>query len=314
VRVFDATTRRELACFGASAPVRGVAYSRDGKRLAFVHDRVEVRDARTGALQGRYGVPGPRREQVAFLPGGRRLVVGRWHGVELIDLESGAVQEWSGGRSEIGRVACSPDGRLVAHEDGRGGVALRRVADGEVVARWRAHRRGVRALAFSADGRLLATGGAGSIVRLWSVPGGEPRGTLLGHTLQVYAVAFSPDGRWLASGSDDHTIRLWDVARGEERLVLTGHGRYVFDLAFAPDGKTLASASGDNTVRLWSTGSLRARAALAERIARAENGLRTRFAGRPPAALDAVIADADGIVRRAAGNLRLEWGAKEAER
>jgi WD40 repeat protein len=314
VRVHDATTRRELACFAAELPVRGVAYSPDGRWLAFAHDRVEVRDARTGALRGRYGTPGPRREQLVFLPDDRRLVVGRWHAVDLIDLESGAVKPWRGGKSQIGRVACSPDGRLIAHEEGKGGVALRRVADGAVIARWRTNARGLRALAFRADGRLLATGGADTVVRLWSVPGGEPRGTLVGHTLQVYALAFSPDGRWLASGSDDHTIRLWDVARGEERLVLTGHGRYVFDLAFSPDGKTLASASGDNTVRFWSTEPLRARADRARRIEQAEAALRTRFADAGVAGLAAPLRDANPFVRRAAANLALEWGVKEAER
>jgi WD40 repeat protein len=311
-RVFDATTRRELARFDAPCEVRAAAFSPDGRWLAFAHETIEVRDARTGALRGRYGEPSVGvwgRHRVLFLPDGRHVVASRRGGVEWIDLESGEVQSWvPGGENVYTRVACAPDGRLVAHEEKVGGIVLRRAGDGEVVRRWQGGAREIDALAFAPDGKILAAGGEDSIVRLWSVPDGKEIVSLKGHTLAVYALAFSPDGRWLASGSDDHSIRIWDVLRGEERLVLAGHDRYVFDLAFSPDGRTLASASGDNTVRFWSTVPERERWAAAQRIEGAEADLRSLRAE----ALRAIVedADADGLRRRAAANLVLELGAR----
>jgi len=297
-RVFDATTRRELACFRSNAPVRAVAYSPDGRWIASASDVIEVRDADTGAPRGRYAQGRGSWQRVVFLPGGNRLVAAHARHLDLVDLESGKVRSWPCGPTGFARVACTPDGALMAYGEGKTDVVLRRVADGEVVTRWMADRRGVDCFAVSPDGRLLATGGGDSVVRLWSLPGGEPVAALRGHTLVVYALAFSPDGRWLASGSDDHTIRLWDLDRHEERLTLEGHERYVFDVAFSPDGRTLASASGDNTVRFWSIVPERERAAAARAIDAAEAALRE---GRPAG---------DGeAARRAAGDLALERGA-----
>ncbi|HEX5138358.1 MAG TPA: serine/threonine-protein kinase [Planctomycetota bacterium] len=312
-RVFDATTRRELARFEAPGEVRAVAYSPDGRWLAFAHETIEVRDARTGELRGRYGEPrdgGWGRHRLLFLPDGRHLVASCRGGVERIDLESGEVRSWGpGGENFYARVACTRDGKLVAHEEGVGGIVLRRAADGEVARRWHGSGLAIDALAFSPDGTILATGGEDTVVRLWSVPDGTEIASMRGHTMAVYALVFSPDGRALASGSDDHSIRIWGVARGEERLVLSGHRRYVFDLAFSPDGKTLASASGDNTVRFWSTVPERERWEAAQAIEVAEAGLR----GSDPAALRAIVGEprADAVRRRAAANLLLELGVRD---
>jgi WD40 repeat protein len=314
-RIFDAATRRELARFRAPGEVRAVAFSPDGRWFAFAHETIEVRDARTGALRGRYGAPrggGWGRHRVLFLPDGRHLVASHYHGVELIDLESGEVLDWQPGRtgeSFNARMACTPDGKLLAHEEKIGGIVLRRAEDGEIVRRWQGSAREIDAFAFAPDGRVLATGARDSVVRLWSVADGKEIASLNGHTLPVYALAFSPDGRSLASGSDDHSIRIWDALRGEERLVLAGHDRYVFDLAFSPDGRTLASASGDNTVRFWSTVPERERWETARRIHEAEAALRAS----DPEALRVIADDAtyDAARRRAAANLLLEHGARD---
>jgi WD40 repeat protein len=249
---------------------------------------------------------------LVFLPDGRHLVASHYHGVERIDLESREILDFQPGRTgeSLGaRVACTPDGTLLAHEEKVGCIVLRRAEDGEIVRRWQGSAREIDAFAFAAGGDVLATGGVDPIVRLWSVPDGKEIASLKGHTLAVYALAFSPDGRSLASGSDDHSIRIWDVARGEERLVLAGHDRYVFDLAFSPDGRTLASASGDNTVRLWSAVPERERWETARRIREAEAAL----VASPPETLEVIAGDAaeDASRRRAAANLLLELGARD---
>ena len=315
VRIFDATTRRELARLRTAREVRAVAYSPDGSRLALAHEEIEVRDADTGALRGRYGGTAGSvfaRHRLLFLAGSRRLVASRMGAVDWFDLDSGAVGMWPGGESTYARVACTADGKLLAHEEKAGGIVLRRVSDGEVVRRWQAHGAAIDALAFAPDGRTLATGGEDSVVRLWSVRDGKAIASLKGHTMPVYALAFSPDGLVLASGSDDHSIRIWDVARAEERLTLAGHERYVFDLAFSPDGNTLASASGDNTVRFWSVLPERERWQAARRIEDAEAELRAQVSD--PEALRAIAEDpaADALRRRAASNLVLELGPNGA--
>jgi WD40 repeat protein len=312
-RIFDAATRRELARFRATGEVRAVAFSPDGRWFAFAHETIEVRDTRTGALRGRYGETrggGWGRHRLVFLPDGRQLVASHWGGIERIDLESGEVLLWQPGAENFNaRVACTPDGKLLAHEQGVGDIVLRRAEDGEVVRRWQGSAQEIDAFAFAPDGSVLATSGRDCVVRLWSVADGKEVASLKGHTLPVYALAFHPDGRSLASGSDDHSIRIWDVARAEERLVLAGHDRYVFDLEFSADGRTLASASGDNTVRFWSAVPERERWETARRIEEAEAALRASG----PEALRVIAGDAaeDAARRRAAANLLLEHGARD---
>jgi WD40 repeat protein len=231
------STTQEVVLRGHGHPVRGVAFSPDGRRIVSgAHDgTVRVWDRHTGSellcLKGHEKWV----TSVAFSPDGRRIVSGS---------DDGTVRVWDAERG--GELLCL-----------------------------RVHRGGVQSVAFSPDGcQIISGGGEGNVqvwdsqtmitarvpgvdlpdkgtVRLWDAESGRALACLRGHADEVVGVAFAPDGRRIASCSADHTVRVWDADAGKEALCLRGHQALVRKLAFSPDGSLLASASDDRTLRVW---------------------------------------------------------------
>ncbi len=149
-----------------------------GKRLCDLPLRL-VRDDRTSL----------RCLGATFSSGGRLIAtsqVVQWQG----GYDSSALRLWERATGqEILKIentlphslAFSPNGRLLAADNGNVFNALRRV--------W------------------------GCGINLWDVRTGEKVGQLGEHWSRVYCLTFSPDGAHLASGSADHTILLWEVPR-----------------------------------------------------------------------------------------------------
>jgi WD40 repeat protein len=159
----------------------------------------------------------------------------------------------------LGRIALTPDGRMIALAGGdgqRGAIRLWQPHTGQL---WRlpaAHTAPVTAVAFSADGKHLASGSADHTVRLWDVATGKDLLSLAGHGAAIRCLAFSPDGSLLASGSADGGVKLWDTRTGRERARLAGHAGAVTCLAFCPAGRALASAGSKGfpprgEINLW---------------------------------------------------------------
>ncbi|MCB0173098.1 MAG: hypothetical protein KDJ97_21405 [Anaerolineae bacterium] len=152
---------------------------------------------------------------------------------------------------EVGAVAISPDGQIVAAGINSGDIRLWQVANGQPIDVIPAHATTLRTLAFSPDGQILASGSFDHTVRLWNAHTWYPLHTLQGHSDSILSVAFSADSQTLVSGSADCTVRLWDVETGICLHVFQGHSDWVYGVAFAPGGQILASGSADKTVRLW---------------------------------------------------------------
>jgi len=163
---------------------------------------------------------------------------------------------------EIGAVAFSPDGTLIA-AGSYGSVIFFEASTGRRLGGLSGLTETVRSVAFSPDGRYFATGagrpGQAGEIRIWET-GSAFWTKLARHTIQahrdcVYAVAFSPNSKALASTSYDHMIYLWDPDTGKEIKPLKEHTDSVFDLAFSPDGRWLASGGADRTVKIWDVAS-----------------------------------------------------------
>jgi WD40 repeat protein len=159
---------------------------------------------------------------MAFTPDSATLAVATDDGVLLWEVASGRQRgKVEGDKVYVRVLAFSPDGKILAGCDYRGGVHLWDVSSGKEKAQLQHGDSQVAyCLAFAPDGKTLAVGVGprnsriiepGEIV-LWDTATFKKRLALRGHVGQVWSLAFSPDGKLLASGGVDKTVKLWNVA------------------------------------------------------------------------------------------------------
>ncbi len=166
---------------------------------------------------------------------------------------SRATLVWTGRNGQVGPVALSPDGKLLATAIADGGVKVWDIETGDA---WlTGHASVVTGVAFTADGTRLATVGEDAPVQVWDIASGTAISTLSGHADLVYDVAFSPDGESLVTVGEDASVRLWDAASATELRRFAGHVGAVYAVAFRPDGERLATGGEDDSVKLWDAGS-----------------------------------------------------------
>jgi WD40 repeat protein/tRNA A-37 threonylcarbamoyl transferase component Bud32 len=161
-------------------------------------------------------------------------------------------------RANVGRLAFSPDGEILAYCSERNPVRLWRMRQQAEVESLPGHKLEAWCVAFSPNGEWLASGADDHTVKLWNRKTQDEHATLEGHAALVAAAAFSPEGRTLATGSFDHTVKLWDIDTRQIRHTLKGHAGPIRSLTFHDNGKLLASVGDDQTVHVWdaSTGQL----------------------------------------------------------
>jgi WD40 repeat protein len=309
VRVWDAATGKELRRVGTAPDGRAVgepketvtSLSADGSRATTTgeDDAVVVWDLRTGKELRRFEhEPKLKLSPItaAFTPDGKGVVISRLCGnVGLWDVATGKElrrfepKHAADYPQEVGRIAFSPDGKLLAapffyrsSQNGRAhlGVRLWDVATGKEVRRVEETTDVPTELwselaypAFSPDGKVLARVALDGTIRLHATADGKELRSLgakeSGDLLA--GVVFAPDGKTLAALLSDRTVRLYDTGTakelralgagparrpGERRPSMLDDPQYSLDappLAFSPDGKTLAVATAENTVSLWDT-------------------------------------------------------------
>jgi WD40 repeat protein len=217
---------------------------------------IHLHDAATGRETGRIACPGVA-DGLAFSPDGKRIAFvaeGR-RALHLLDVARGEVVRTLPHTDLVFALAFSPDGKHVAgggydKEDGVYFARLWEADTGKEARRFPVGKSGIRSLAFSADGSTLAAGedyGAPPVVKLFDAATAREWAAIpFPYVSGIRSVTFSPEGKTLAAAGGP-SIRLFDTATGKERVRID---RQATGLRFTPDGASLVGAVA-GTVYRW---------------------------------------------------------------
>lgn len=140
------------------------------------------------------------------------------HRVEIIPLANPAGRvSFVAHSANIGKLAFSPDGRLLATASRDGTVKLWTVPDGQLVRTFSGHSGYVRAVHFTPDGKTVISGALDGTVRLWDVTTGAETGRYEVAKWEVNDLDLSPDGATLAVGDQNGHLLLFDFAQFTDR-------------------------------------------------------------------------------------------------
>ncbi|KAF8839968.1 WD40 repeat-like protein [Paxillus ammoniavirescens] len=202
-----------------------------------------------------------RIQQIAYLPGGERIVtcssdktVRMWN-VETGEQEGTTMEH----EDRVYGLAVTRNGKriLSGGEDKR--TKVWDVETHELIEEWKNDTGDIWCIAVSPDDQLAASGGEkGEIVIREIQEGGRIRHSIKTSSA-VLSLCFSPKGEKLActvgnSAGEPGTIHVYDVESGE--LVLSpieGHEDIINCVIWSLDGSQLFSASFDHTIRCWNS-------------------------------------------------------------
>ncbi|MEH2048454.1 beta-propeller domain-containing protein [Nostoc sp.] len=196
---------------------------------------------------------------VAFSPDGKTLISGTEDNtIKLWNVDNGQLLKTLSGHSEIvTSVAVSSDGKNLVSGSFDKTIKLWDLKTGELIRTFSGHTGAVYSVAIDPKDKLILSGSSDKTIKSWDLSTGRLVRTFSGHSSVVASVAISPDGQSLISGgggydSPDRAIRVWNLNTGELIHTLVGHSEEVTAVAVSPDSKIIASGSRDARVKIWS--------------------------------------------------------------
>jgi WD40 repeat protein len=208
IQVWDVSTRNLVHTIFQPGGVWSLAFDSQGKRLAAGgHKMVCVWDPNSGDELRKWPIRDTSMS-LSFDTNGKWLAAADFSVLHVWSLDGEESLEAKVKDFEIGTVAFSPDGKVVATGGGLG------VSNNGTVQLW----------------------------RIGDVLTGTAMGVLPN---RVGALAFSPDGVSIAAGSPTGVVKLWSTSNGSELETLTTDD-YIAALTFSGGGSTLVAVTGPN--------------------------------------------------------------------
>jgi WD40 repeat protein len=243
---------------GHKAPVRAVAWHRDGSLLASLGEDVRIWDPETGECLGvRPGSEGATA--IAFSPTDDTLAIAGADGsVRLVSPRG----EWPPVvlRERGTRIKCmayAHNGRLLALGTGdaagnNGIVELYDAARGIHLRTMPPLRHLVEAIAFAPGDTTIATGSGvhEGKVHFFNVDTGALDRTLTRHSAGIHALAISANGL-VVTGSCDLRLGVCDFQTFAEVYSGMDHRDVVQSVAVSRDGRFIVSGGADHAVIVW---------------------------------------------------------------
>ncbi|MBZ2187271.1 MAG: hypothetical protein K7J46_21415 [Bryobacter sp.] len=224
VRLLSPDGKQELSRLSGHADaVRGLAWSKDGARLAAAG-----------------GIPGRQGE------------------VKVWNSDGSLLSTITGHSDCIYGVALSPDGQTLATASYDKLIKLWDATTGKEIRTLKDHIDAIYALEFTPDGQRLVSGAADRSIKVWNPATGERLYTLSEPTDGVNSIAVSPDGRRLAAAGQDKTVRVWKLEDKSASLetAMIAHEDAILKVIWSRDGKLLLTSSADRTLKLFRSSDL----------------------------------------------------------
>jgi WD40 repeat protein len=206
VKLWDLATGKQQNDFNNDEPIAGLAYSPDGKKIAFSGSsgKINVFDAATF------------KSLVSF---------------ESLQDENLAGLTWM------------PDGNNLLVYGGDGSIKTLIANSGQVKTNLPPLEAGIRALDLGFDGQTMIVASNDGAIQAVQITGKTLWKTQLASASPL-SVRYSPDGKSIALSATDGTLRLLDSSTGKILYSLTNHTDSTSALAFSPDGTRLLVGAG----------------------------------------------------------------------
>ena len=255
--LWDLAAGREKLIRRQPSTIRTMAFSSDGKRIAFgdYSGATKVIDAATGKLIAAVSNHSAIVNTVLFTPDDKTVISACFDGtVTLWDYVKGTEEiPFTVDGQRLLTIALSPDAKLLAAVAWEGNGYMWDFAKRELRYEFRGTEKNamVEGLVFAPDGKTFMTGSRDSLLRIWKTETGESVQDLTGRKTVVTAAVFSPDGKTLFTSGFRGDLIRWDVEKGEHANSTQAHGERFYGLALSGDGKRIVTAGWDHEIKIW---------------------------------------------------------------
>lgn len=260
ISIWNMAGRRLQATFPEDFGVFSVAFSPDGKQVAFGNGRgvVKVLDPKTGKLLLEEKI-GAGDTAVSYSAKGRWLAGGCQSGTLVVwsaaDLKKQTLS-LEGPAAPVLAIAFSHDESKVAAGGGTfppdktlGSARVWELSTGSRLTTMR-HGAPVMDVTFSADDTRVATACLDARARLWSLRSGETIRSLWDPESGLVGIRFRDDERVVTLGPRSG-IKLWRLDSDREPARLRLRSSQLTTMALSPDGKLIACGGHEHLVQLW---------------------------------------------------------------